>query len=391
MISLEEAQAALLANIVALPIETCPLLDANGRWAAANVTAVRTQPACNLSAMDGYAIAHVSFPGPWQVCGESAAGSPWNGACDSKKAVRIFTGSIMPDEYDCVIIQEDTSRAEDIISFSGTATPKCGQHIRRAGSDFKAGTVLIKSGDRITAARIALVAMGGHGQICARRRVRIALLSTGNELVKPGEPAANHQIPSSNAPMLAAMIADLPADVVDLGIIADDVDAIAQAMRSADVDILVTIGGASVGDHDLVKPALETCGATLDFWKVAMRPGKPVLVGKIGNTLVLGLPGNPVSAFVTSLLFLRPAICAFGGAANPLPARVTAILDGTLPSTGPRTDHIRGHVHNGHVKAVGIDDSAILIGLAQSNALIVRPPNSAPVKTGDTVEIIVHA
>ncbi|MEQ1548635.1 MAG: gephyrin-like molybdotransferase Glp [Chakrabartia sp.] len=391
MISLEEAQARLLSNIVALPIETCPLLDANGRWAAANVSAVRTQPARNLSAMDGYAIAHVSFPGPWQVCGESAAGSPWNGACDSKKAVRIFTGAIIPDEYDCVIIQEDIRKTEDIISLSGAAAPKCGQHIRRAGSDFNAGTILIKSGDRMTAARIALAAMGGHGQVSVRRRVRVALLSTGNELVKPGEPVADHQIPSSNAPMLEAMLADLPADVVDLGIIADDVDAIAHAIRSADVDIIVTIGGASVGDHDLVKPALDACGATLDFWKVAMRPGKPVMAGKVGKTLVLGIPGNPVSAFVTSLLFLRPAICTFGGATNPLPARVTAILDGTLPSTGPRTDHIRGYVQNGHVKAIGMDDSAILVGLAQSNALIVRPGNSAPVKSGDTVEIIVHA
>jgi molybdopterin molybdotransferase len=387
VITLDEAQARLLALAVPLPIETLSLNDAVGRWLAAPVTAKRTQPVRDLSAMDGYAIAHRDLPGPWTVIGESAAGVPFGGAIGVGQAIRIFTGAALCSGSDSIVIQEDIDRCDDRISISADVPIPCGQHVRLAGSDFQSGDTLIEAGTRLTPARLALAAMGGYGALWVGRKPRVAILSTGSELVVPGSETGDDKIPSSNAVMLAAMLAN-DAHVIDLGVVRDDLDALASAIRAADADILVTSGGASVGDHDLVRPALIACGAEIDFWKVAMRPGKPLMAGRIGDQLVLGLPGNPVSAFVTARLFLKPLVAALSGAGDPLPEKALMTLDGSLPGTGPRTDHVRAIRKNGRAYPIGQNDSAALKALAKADILIVRPANSPPANSGDLVQII---
>jgi molybdopterin molybdotransferase len=389
VISLEEAQARLIALATPLAVEDVSLTDAIGRWAAAPVSALRTQPAQNMSAMDGYAIAYSDRAGPWHVVGESAAGARFSRVLEVGQAVRIFTGAVMPEASDSVIIQEDVMRSENIMTVAPELEIIFGQHVRKAGSDFPIGELLIDMGERISPARVALAAMGGHGRLSVRRRVRVALISTGNELVAPGEPTNDDQIPSSNALMLAAMLRDYQCDVISAGIVPDSLDALETVFRSTEADILVTIGGASVGDHDLVRPALLAAGATLDFWKVALRPGKPLMAGRLGQRLVLGLPGNPVSAFVTATLFLKPLVEALSGAADPFPSRQTAVLNGALPPTGPRTDHVRASRLAGTVTPIGRNDSAALLSLAQSGALIIRAPNSPEAKSGDMVDIYI--
>jgi molybdopterin molybdotransferase len=386
VISLDDAQARLLA--IALPVETeiLSLHQAAGRWAADTITAKRTQPARNLSAMDGYAIAQESAPGPWTVIGTSAAGHAFDAPVAKGCAVRIFTGALVPLGCDSVIIQEDVHAFDNMISSNSDVT--LGQNVRTAGSDFAIGKPLVYVGDLLTPARIALIAMGGHAYLTTRRRIRVALLSSGDELIDAGLPTNDDQIPSSNALMVAAMLTDLPVDVIDLGIVEDQLDALISAMTGVDADILLTIGGASVGDHDLIRPALAACGANLDFWKVAMRPGKPVMAGKMGAMLVIGLPGNPVSAFVTATLFLLPAIRQLCGASNALPTRHLAVLNGALPATGDRIDHVRGVVADGAVKPFDSSDSAGLQILSKSDALIIRPAGSPPAKSGALVEII---
>ncbi len=386
MISLEEAQSRLIALATPLPVEAMPLMDAIGRWTAAPIVALRTQPDRPLSAMDGYAVADGA--GPWRVIGESAAGARFKGNVWPGEAVRIFTGAALPDGADRVIIQEDVTCVGKSIAIGPDLVAPSGQHVRAVGSDFALADQLIEVGERLTPARIALAAMGGHGSVPVRRRVRVALISTGSELVEPGEALGEDQIPASNGIMIAAMLRDYRCDIVSQGIVPDRLEALVSAIRATQADVIVTTGGASVGDHDLVQPALIAAGATLDFWKVAMRPGKPLMAGRLGPSLVLGLPGNPVSAFATALLFLRPLIASLSGAADPLPLREPAILDGDLPATGPRTDHIRARRLMGTVTPIGRNDSAALRALAASDALIIRPPNAPAAQTGDRVEII---
>jgi molybdopterin molybdotransferase len=388
LIALNEAQARLISLGRAMPVETMPLIDAAGRWAAEDIIAKRTQPARDLSAMDGYAIAHADLPGPWRVIGESAAGRRFDGVVGKHEAVRIFTGAALPTGSDCIIIQEDVTRDGDMIAIEAALTVPPAQHVRRAGSDFVAGQLLIAAGDALTPARIALGASGGCGTLSVRARPVVAILSTGDELVPPGSDAGEDRLPSSNAVMIAAMLRDMPCDVIDMGIVPDTLDALVAAFQSAKADIIVTSGGASVGDHDLVRPALITAGASIDFWKIAMRPGKPLMAGKLGDSVVLGLPGNPVSAYVTALLFLKPLIAAMGGARDPLPERSTAILEGNLPETGPRTDHVRAILSGGTITPTGPNDSAAMLGLASANALIVRLPHSPATTTGDKIEYI---
>lgn len=388
MISLEVAQLRLFALGELLRVETVDVHSAAGRFAAADIIAKRTQPSHNLSAMDGYAITHSSLPGPWRVIGESAAGSPFQGALKSGEAVHIFTGSAMPDGADCVIIQEDIARTHDEISIEQSLMVREFQHVRAAGSDFVAGQILVGKGAELTPARIALAVIGGHGYLGVKRRVRVAIISTGDELVPPGTDTGADRLPSSNAVMLAAMLRNLPCDVQDLGIVPDNLDHLTRVIKSADADIIVTTGGASVGDYDLVRPALLAAHANIDFWKIAMRPGKPLMAGKLGKRVCLGLPGNPVSAYVTALLFLIPLIKAMSGASNPLPKRKTGILRGTLPETGERTDHIRAAVDGAFIKPTGPNDSAAMVGLAGADALIVRSANSHPAQSGDQIEYI---
>lgn len=392
MISLEEAQHRLLALADEVSVETLPLVQATGRWAAQNVIAKRTQPARNLSAMDGYAVRHEDAPGPWRVVGQSAAGAAFAGSIGAGEAVRIFTGAAVPEGADTVVMQEDVARDGDSVRLTGASLLLPGRHIRRAGEDFCADDRLIAAGERLTPARIALAAMGGHSEIAVHRRVRVALISTGDELVAPGHPTADDQIPASNGVMLQAILAALPCDVNDYGIIADDLDTLTKTFRrAADADLIISTGGASVGDHDHVKPALEAAGATLDFWKIAMRPGKPLMAGTLGKAMVLGLPGNPVSAFVTAVLFAQPLIAVMSGATSALPKHQRARLAEPLPAVEKRTDHVRARLENGVATPVGLNDSAALNSLSKANALIVRPAGSPAAEKGDEVKVILIA
>ncbi len=386
MISLDVAQQRLLALVEPLPVERVSLEEAAGRWLAEDLVSKRTQPARALSAMDGYAMAAGSA-GPWRVIGESAAGRPYAGSVGAEEAVRIFTGAAVPDGANAVVIQEDIARDGDTIRVHPDNTPREGRHIRQQGSDFRAGDLLIRRGDRLMPAHLALAAGGGFGQLAVRRRPTIALIATGDELVAPGSDAGSDFLPESNTTMLAAAFRHFNCNINNLCIVRDSLPEITAAIAGAKADLLITLGGASVGDHDLVKPALEACGGTLDFWKVAMRPGKPVLAGKLGDTIVLGLPGNPVSAFVTALLFARPVVAALCGAAHPLPRPFPARLAAPLPANGGRLDHLRGAQTINGVQPVGPNDSAALVGLAASDCLIVRPPDAPAAKAGDTVQI----
>ena len=334
LLPVAEAQARMIALKVPLPVETVPLLEANGRFAASDIVARRTQPALDLSAMDGYAIRYAERPGPWTVVGESAAGTAFGAALAPGEAARIFTGAPVPDGADVILIQEEATRDGERLTMTGEGPPRPGAHIRRAGSDFAEGGLLIPAGAAIGAAAIALAASGGHGALPVRRRPRVSILSTGNELVPAGEPVSGALLPASNGPMLAALLAGTACIATDHGIVRDDLDAISAAFTAmaGQADIIVTTGGASVGDHDLVLPALEKAGATIDFWKIAMRPGKPVMIGTLGDAVVLGLPGNPVSAFVTATLFLKPLIAHLLGAAQPIPVTMAARLGEGVPA-----------------------------------------------------------
>lgn len=385
MIELAEAQARLFALRDPVEIQDVALVEAVGRWAAADVVARRTQPARDLSAMDGYAIRSADASGPWRVVGESAAGRLFAGSVGAGEAVRIFTGAVVPDGADAILIQENVARDSDVLTLTGEA-PFAGKHIRRAGADFAGGAVLVAEGDAFTPARIALAAMGGYAKLAVRRKLRVAIISTGDELVPPGEITAEDQIPSSNAPMLAAMLAGMPVEIDDRGTVRDALAALtAEFAACAEADIIVTIGGASVGDHDLVRPALEAAGAKLDFWKIAMRPGKPVMAGKLSDAVVLGLPGNPVSAFVTAFLLLTPLIAHLSGANSPLPERIEAQLGTPLPANGNRLDHIRGVLSGVTVTPTGTNDSSMLAALSASNILIIRDINAPAASEGDSV------
>ncbi len=388
MIALAEAQARLIALAKTVSSETVPLIQANGRWLADDITAMRTQPARDLSAMDGYAII-ASEHRSWRMVGESAAGKPFIGQVGDGEAVRIFTGAALPVGCDSIIIQENIIRDGDYITLSTSALPETGKHVRARGTDFSIGETLITAGTRLNPARIALAAMAGYGSLQLCRPIRIAIISSGNELVAPGTQTDDDHIPATNALMIATMLDGYPVEINDIGIVADTLDALTNAIKmTMNADIIVTSGGASVGDHDLVHPALIAAGATLDFWKVAMRPGKPFMAGQLGESLVLGLPGNPVSAFVTAILFLKPAIAALSGAAETLPHSLTGILGTAMPRVGLRTDHIRAQLLENRLFPVGVDDSAALKGLANANALIIRETGVPSANIGDFVKFI---
>ncbi len=388
MISLDEAQARLIALATPLEEEQIILPDTIGRWTASQVKAKRTQPSQPLSAMDGYAIAYADFPVPFRIVGESAAGISFKGRISQGETVRIFTGAVMPEGTDTVIIQENIERVDEWAKPDEGLAIQKGQHVRLAGSDFCKGDVLIDVGEPMTPANIALASAGGHGTVKVRRRPTVEILATGNELVPSGAPVGEGQIPESNAIMVGTMLHQFRCSVISPGIIPDDLETIKAAIRASKADILVTLGGASVGDHDLVRPALEGCGASLDFWKVAMRPGKPLMAGTQAGRIILGLPGNPVSAFVTAFLFLRPLVATLSGASHPLPERIPAVLFGSLPANGDRTDHVRAKRMGVTVTPVGQNDSGALAALAKSDTLIIRKPHAPAALPGDEVEVI---
>jgi molybdopterin molybdotransferase len=393
LLSLAEAQARLLAlaheRLGSLPIERVPVEDALGRYLAEPLSARRTQPPADLSAMDGYALRAADLPGPWQVIGESACGHPFSGAAGAGEAVRIATGALLPDRVDMVLMQEDAVRTGDVLTLTGTPPSPTGRHIRRKGMDFVDGAELLKAGSRIGPTQLALVLGAGHRHVAVRRVPRIAIIDSGDELSSDPEACAVHQIPASNGAMIGALAAStLPCQIERIGPVADDLAALAAALaRAESADVVVTSGGASVGDHDLIRPALEAWGAKLDFWKVAVKPGKPIMVASRGRQLVVGLPGNPVSSHVTAFHFLLPLLRALAGAAQPLPRPVMAQTAEDLGPGGERQEFLRAS-WNGRQVSVRINqDSGALATLAASNALIDRPANAPAVAAGEAVSV----
>lgn len=374
MLRVEEALERLLALAPPLPSVTTSLEDAVGCYLANEVAARRTQPAADLSAMDGYALAFADLPGPWHIVGESAAGRPFNGKLNPGDAIRIFTGANVPDGADCVLIQENAQRSGEYLHLAGDGINRKGQNIRRAGGDFHIGDPVLHAGMMLGAGQIALAAMAGYGALAVGQRPKVHLLATGDELVAPGEPCSQATIPSSNNIMLGALLRGLPCDVTDNGIIGDDLAALEARLKvmAQSADIIVTTGGVSVGDHDLVQAALKNCGAKIDFWKVAMRPGKPIMAGNIGNALVLGLPGNPASAFVTAVLFLRPLVRHLAGSTAPFAEHCMAETTTDLPSGGTRTEFLRAYVRDGKITADDRQDSGMVSPLSNCNALLIQ-------------------
>ncbi len=389
MISVEEAQARLLALAAPLPAFSVPIVQAVGHYLAENVIAKRSQPAADLSAMDGYAIRFADMPGPWRMIGESAAGRPFAGQINPGEAARIFTGAQVPDGADSVLIQEEASRDGDVLTLSGEGPPASGVHIRRMGGDFTDGDRLLEAGSKLNAGAVAAAVMAGHGTLAVGGRPKVSIIASGDELLPPGQSCGTAQIPSSNSVMLTAMLANLPCHVQDEGIVADNLPDLEAAFSAcAGSDIIVTSGGASVGDHDLVQQALRNVGAEIDFWKVAMRPGKPVMAGRLGAAIVLGLPGNPSSAFVTGFLFLLPLVRHFAGSTSPLLEPFTAILDSDLHAGGQRTDYFRARAEHGIISVFNRQDSGMLAPLSKANALLINPAGAPARSAGSAAQYL---
>ena len=387
---LEDAQARLFALAAPLPLERCDVAGAVGRYLAQPLTARRTHPPADLSAMDGYAVAAGDLSGPWRVIGESAAGHPFAGRISRGEAARISTGALMPEGCGAVIVQEDIARSGERVALTGEGPKPEAKHVRRAGLDFAEGQPLLAEGTRLGPAQAALAIAGGHKHVPVRRRPLVAVLDSGDELCPEDERCEPHQVPASNGLMLAAMARSLPCDVRRIGPVPDDLDALATALdRARDADVIVTSGGASVGDHDLIRPALEACGATLDFWRVAIKPGKPLLVATRptarSRQVILGLPGNPGSTFVTAFLFLLPLLRALLGSAEPLPRRISARLGAPLGRTGPRREFLRARWDGSTIAPLHLQDSGVLGSLAMSNALIDRPADAEAAISGQDV------
>lgn len=385
---LAEAQARLLALAPRLPVEHRAVGECLGHFLAEPLLARRTQPAAPVSAMDGYALRSADGSGPWTVIGESAAGHPFAGTVGPGEAVRISTGAIVPEGADRVILQEDVTRSGNMVATVNELAAPFPRHVRPAGMDFATGQSLIAAGTRIGPAQIALAVAAGHAHLPVSRRLRLTVIDSGDELVPAGHLPDLHQLPASNGPMLCAMAAALPVDIRHSGPVADELSALATALDDATgADIVVTSGGASVGDHDLVRPALEAVGASLDFWRVNIKPGKPLLVATRGSQIVLGLPGNPASAFVTAFLFLLPLLRATLGSAAPLPRSLQARLACDMAAGGGRTEFLRARWDGQEVDLDPQQDSGALSPLSRANALIVREAGAPAQGKGSIVAI----
>lgn len=385
---LEEAQARLLALVAPLPVERVDVAGALGRFLAEPLKARRTQPAAHVSAMDGYAVVGPDLSGPWRLIGESAAGHPFAGTVGKGEAVRISTGALLPDGADCVVLQEDVARDGNKVTLTGNPPAPPGKHVRLCGSDFSLDTQLLPTGARIGPAQIALAISAGHTHLPVRRMPKVAIIDSGDELAPAPDDCARHQIPASNGAMLAALLETVPCVTRKLGPVADQIDAITQALDVAsDCQIVVTTGGASVGDHDLIRPALEAWGAQLDFWKVAIKPGKPLLVARKGEQIVIGLPGNPVSSHVTAMLFLLPVLRAILGAADPLPRPLTMRLVSPVRAGGDRREFVRGRLSGDGIEVLTKQDSGALAALAAADVIVDRPANGPALGVGEPVPV----
>jgi molybdopterin molybdotransferase len=383
---LAEAHKRLLGQVEPLIAETIPVHGALRRYLAAPLFAARTQPAADLSAMDGYAMRADDVSGPWQVVGESAAGHPYAARLSRGQAIRISTGALMPPGEAVVLLQENAARDGDAVFLNGEGEPTA-RHVRRAGFDFEAGNQVLSSGTRVGPAQLALALAAGHAELPVHRLPSLAILDSGDELASDPAKCAPHQVPASNGAMIAAMAAPHVSSLQRLGPVPDRLDLIVAALdQAADTDVIATSGGASVGDHDLVRPALEQWGAKIDFWRVAMRPGKPLLVARRGRQWVIGLPGNPISSYVTAFLFLLPLLRALGGASDPRPRHLLARLGAGLPPAGDRTEFVRARFDGDSLVPVAVQDSSALLALAVAEALVERPANAPAARAGDLVE-----
>ena len=393
LLPVEDAQRRLLALRAPLASEKVSFSQSLGRYISGDIIARRDQPDAALSAMDGYAVRFADLPGPWLIDGESAAGSAPSAHLTGGNAMRIFTGAMLPDGADTVILQEDVSVAAGRLSLTAGDEVKHGQHIRARASDFAAGATLVPSGTRLTAGAIATAIMSGADQLDVGGRPRVAILTTGDELVPPGHALAPGQIPDSNGTMLTAMLAPEPAEVGLPLHLRDDRAILSRVLKdlARRHDVIVTVGGASVGDHDHVRGALEDAGGTLDFWKIAMRPGKPLIAGTIGDALLLGLPGNPSSAFVTATLFLLPLVRHLAGARAPLPDVRQAPLAADMGAGSQRRDYLRARFENGRLSVFDGQDSGRTVPLAAADALVIREIGAPPRIAGEAADYIVVA
>ncbi len=393
-----EAQARLLDKV--RPVEgheTVTLSQAAGRVLGADLAARLTQPPFNASAMDGYAIRQADLSVPdatLEVIGVSSAGHAFEGTVASGEAVRIFTGAPLPEGADSVVLQEDVQTTDDG-SIRSTYPVRAGQHVRPKGQDFVDGEVVLSKGTVMDFTRLTVAAAMNHATLTVFRRPLVAILATGDELLPPGAIPGPSQILASSTFGIAALARQAGADILDLGIAPDDSAAITAAVsraRQAGADVIVTLGGASVGDHDLVQATLVASGMQLDFWRIAMRPGKPLMVGSLGPTHVLGLPGNPVSSLVCGILFLEPLIRTLAGL-PPIRRDATAMTVSPLAANNQRQDYIRATLAPSRgggwmTQAFGKQDSSMMKIFAKADCLIVRPPNAPPLEAGTPCPVL---
>ncbi len=396
LLPVEQALIKVTESLTSAPLEHVPLANAQNRVLAEDIIAKLTQPPFNSSAMDGYALRVedlVDIPATLDLIGESAAGHSHTGVVNKGQAVRIFTGAPVPEGADTVIMQENTSRPDDNKVTINTGNTE-GANIRLAGVDFHKNDTLLKAGQKLTSKDLALAAAMNHAQLPVYKQPVVAVLATGDELVEPGDTPNPDQIVSSIPYGLIPMIEDWGGKAIYLGIARDRIESLREKIEEAKkADILVTIGGASVGDHDLVQKVLKDSGMDLNFWKVAIRPGKPIMYGQLGTTHVLGVPGNPVSAFICAQLFLSAMLRKKLGNQDLAGDKVTALLGVDLPENGPREHYMRGSAvkredGNFEVTPAQSQDSSLISTYAASNCLIVRPPHASEAKKGDVVRII---
>ncbi|MBN9582610.1 MAG: molybdopterin molybdotransferase MoeA [Afipia sp.] len=391
-----DAYAAVLKDTAALPEETVALTEAYHRTLARDIAALRTQPPEAMSAMDGYAVraADAVAGARLTVIGEVAAGRPFSDTVGAGQAARIFTGGVVPGGADAVVIQEDTTRDGDHVAINESIV--AGKNIRPAGIDFREGDVLLARGTLLSDRAVALAAGMNHPRLPVHRRPRVGILATGDELVAPGSVLGPGQIISSNAFALVALAQSEGAEAIDLGVARDTLDSTTSGIRRArdlGVDVLVTTGGASVGDHDLVQVALKAEGVEMAFWRIALRPGKPMMHGRLGALRVLGLPGNPVSSYICGYLFLVPLIRALSGRTQVDHAFEHGVLGGDLPANDMRQDYLRARLSPGAdglpvATSVGMQDSSLAANLAAADALIVRPPFAPAAPAGSRCTLI---
>jgi molybdopterin molybdotransferase len=398
LLSVAQARARILADAAKVrPVEAVALERATGRTLAVDLAAKRTQPPQAVSAMDGYAVRArdlAELPVKLKQIGESTAGHGFPGSLGLKETVRIFTGAPVPEGCDTILIQENARVEAGFVE--PLETLASGRHIRAKGIDFAEGEVLLAAGTRLRASNIALAAAMNFAEVSVNRKPRVGILATGNELVQPGETVGADQIVASNSFAIAALVEAAGGEPLDLGIARDELGALAEGIRAARAatDVLVTLGGASVGDYDLVKPALAGQGMELSFWRIAMRPGKPVIHGRLGPMIILGLPGNPVAAFVAGIVFLVPLVRALCG--DPDAGRdqsEPAILGKALPANDSRQDFLRAALRPAETglpvaTPFEIQDSSLLRILAQAQCLVVREPHAEPAAAGDLCRII---